>query len=310
MNLFDSIGLSTDPFSTSPNVDLFYPALEHRQCLEGLELAIRMKRGLSVIRGGIGVGKTTISRKLIQNFKDESDDFDFYLILDPKFESEIILLKHIIELFGVNDSAESVQDCRNIIENYLLKVGVEQGKTLVLIIDEGQNLPGEMLDVFRTLLNFETDEFKLLQLIIFGQPEMGNMIHKYPNFEDRISFDFEIGPISLEDMRGMINHRIEITGGQAGSWFNEKALLKIHKNTQGYPRKVTQLCHQLLLTMISEEKTIINDEMVQRVISGKIDTGGLLKQKKKNYNEIAVNKLLYQYMRVENLVLVRYHLLY
>ena len=292
MNLFDSIGLSADPFSTSPNVDLFYPAVEHRQCLEGLELAIRMRRGLSVIRGGIGVGKTTISRKLIQNFKEESDDFDFYLILDPKFESEIILLKHIIELFGVNDTAESVQDCRNIIENHLLKVGVEQGKTLVLIIDEGQNLPGEMLDVFRTLLNFETDDFKLLQLIIFGQPEMGTMIHKYPNFEDRISFDFEIGPISLEDMRGMIDHRLEVTGGDPGSWFIEKALIKIHKNTQGYPRKVTQLCHQLLLTMISEEKDEINEEMVQRVISGKIDTGGLLKQKKKNYNEIAVNKLL------------------
>ena len=292
MNLFDSIGLTSDPFSTSPNVDLFYPAVEHRQCLEGLELAIRMRRGLSVIRGGIGVGKTTISRKLIQNFKDESDDFDFYLILDPKFESEIILLKHIIELFGVNNSAESVQECRNIIENHLLKVGVEQGKTLVLIIDEGQNLPGEMLDVFRTLLNFETDEFKLLQLIIFGQPEMGTMIHKYPNFEDRISFDFEIGPISIDDMRGMIDHRIEITGGRIGSWFNERALVKIHKNTQGYPRKVTQLCHQLLLTMISEEKDQINDEMVQRVISGKIDTGGLLQQKKKNYNEIAVNKLL------------------
>ena len=292
MNLFDSIGLTSDPFSTSPNVDLFYPAVEHRQCLEGLELAIRMRRGLSVIRGGIGVGKTTISRKLIQNFKEESDDFDFYLILDPKFESEIILLKHIIELFGINDSAESVQDCRNIIENHLLKVGVEQGKTLVLIIDEGQNLPGEMLDVFRTLLNFETDEFKLLQLIIFGQPEMGTMIHKYPNFEDRISFDFEIGPISIEDMKGMIDHRIEVTGGRIGSWFDERALVKIHKNTQGYPRKVTQLCHQLLLTMISEEKDHINDEMVQRVISGKIDTGGLLQQKKKNYNEIAVNKLL------------------
>ncbi len=292
MNLFDSIGLAADPFSTSPNVDLFYPAVEHRQCLEGLELAIRMRRGLSVVRGGIGVGKTTISRKLIQNFKDESDDFDFYLILDPKFESEIILLKHIIELFGVNDSADSVQECRNIIENHLLKVGVEQGKTLVLIIDEGQNLPGEMLDVFRTLLNFETDDFKLLQLIIFGQPEMGTMIHKYPNFEDRISFDFEIGPISIDDMRGMIDHRIETTGGNPGSWFEEKALVKIHKNTQGYPRKVTQLCHQALLTMISEEKSGINEEMVQRVISGKIDTGGLLQQKKKNYNEIAVNKLL------------------
>ena len=292
MNLFDSIGLSADPFSTSPNVDLFYPALEHRQCLEGLELAIRMRRGLSVIRGGIGVGKTTISRKLIQNFKDEPDDFDFYLILDPKFESEIILLKHIIELFGVNDTAESVQDCRNIIENYLLRIGVEQGKTLVLIVDEGQNLPGEMLDVFRTLLNFETDEYKLLQLIIFGQPEMGKIIHQYPNFEDRISFDFEVGPISIDDMRGMINHRLQITGGEPGDWFKESALVKIHKNTQGYPRKITQLCHQLLLAMISEEKDEINEEMVQRVIAGKIDTGGLLKQKKKNYNEIAVNKLL------------------
>ena len=292
MNLFDSIGLSADPFSTSPNVDLFYPAVEHRQCLEGLELSIRMRRGLSVIRGGIGVGKTTISRKLIQNFKDESDDFDFYLILDPKFESEIILLKHIIELFGITDSADSVQDCRNIIENYLLKVGVEQGKTLVLVIDEGQNLPGEMLDVFRTLLNFETDDFKLLQLILFGQPEMGKIIHKYPNFEDRISFDFEIGPIALEDMQGMIDHRISVTGGDPGSWFTKESIKKIHKNTQGYPRKVTQLCHQLLLTMISEEKQEINEEMVQRVISGKINTGGLLKQKKKNYNEIAVNKLL------------------
>ncbi len=292
MNLFDSIGLSADPFSTSPNVDLFYPAVEHRQCLEGLELSIRMRRGLSVIRGGIGVGKTTISRKLIQNFKDESDDFDFYLILDPKFESEIILLKHIIELFGITDSADSVQDCRNIIENYLLKVGVEQGKTLVLVIDEGQNLPGEMLDVFRTLLNFETDDFKLLQLILFGQPEMGKIIHKYPNFEDRISFDFEIGPIALEDMQGMIDHRITVTGGDPGSWFTQESIKKIHKNTQGYPRKVTQLCHQLLLAMISEEKKEINEEMVQRVISGKIDTGGLLKQKKKNYNEIAVNKLL------------------
>ena len=292
MNLFDSIGLKADPFSTSPNVDLFYPAVQHRQCLEGLELAIRMRRGLSVIRGGIGVGKTTISRKLIQNFKSESDDFDFYLILDPKFESELILLKYIIDLFGVNDTGESVQVCRNIIENYLLKIGVEQGKILVLIIDEGQNLPGEMLDVFRTLLNFETDDFKLLQLIIFGQPEMGTMIHKYPNFEDRISFDFEIGPIALEDMQGMIDHRIEVSGGIVGNWFTEEAILKIYKNTQGYPRKVTQLCHQLLLTMMSENKTGISEEMVQRVIAGKVSTGGLLQQKKKNYNEIAVNKLL------------------
>ncbi|MDC3166253.1 AAA family ATPase [Candidatus Marinimicrobia bacterium] len=292
MNLFRAIGLKSDPFSTSPNVDLFYPATEHRQCLEGLELAIRMRRGLSVIKGGIGVGKTTISRKLIQNFKNESDDFTFHLILDPKFESEIILLKHIIDLFGINESAESVQDCRNIIENFLLKVGLEQGKTLVLIVDEGQNLPGEMLDVFRTLLNFETDEFKLLQLIIFGQPEMSKIIKNYPNFEDRIIFNFELGPITLEDTKGMIHHRINVTGGESKKWFTDESIIKIHKNTQGYPRKITQLCHQALLAMMSEDKESVSEEMVSKAISGKIDTSGLLKQKKKNYNKIAVNKLL------------------
>ena len=292
MNLFETIGLTADPFSTSPNVDLFYPAVEHRQCLEGLELAIRMKRGLSVVKGGIGVGKTTISRKLIQNFQNEIDDFTFHLILDPKFESEIILLKHIIELFGISESAESVQDCRNIIENYLLKVGVEQGKTLVLIVDEGQNLPGEMLDVFRTLLNFETDNFKLLQLIIFGQPEMGRIIKQYPNFEDRIIFNFDLGPISLEDTKGMIKHRLAVTGGNDSNWFTDQSILRIHKNTQGFPRKITQLCHQSLLAMISEDEKNISEDLVDKVIAGKINSSGLLKQTKSDYNEIAVNKLL------------------
>ena len=118
MNLFDSIGLKSDPFSTSPNVDLFYPAAQHRQCLEGLELSVRLRRGLSVIRGGIGVGKTTVSRKLMEIFRDESDTYEFHLIHDPKFETELIFLKHIIDLFGIKKKGDDVQSCRNIVENY------------------------------------------------------------------------------------------------------------------------------------------------------------------------------------------------
>ena len=75
----------------------------------------------------------------------------------------------------------------------------------MLVIDEGQNLKGEFLDVFRTLLNFETDDFKLLQLVIFGQPEMTSIIHEYPNFEDRITFNFELGPLDFESVEGIIN---------------------------------------------------------------------------------------------------------
>ena len=294
IELFKSIGLNSDPFTTSPNVDKFYPATQHRQCLEGLELSVRMRRGLSVIRGGIGVGKTTVSRKLMELFKDESDTYEFHLIHDPKFESELVFLKHIIDLFGIKKKGDDVQSCRNIVENYLLKTGVEENKVIILIVDEGQNLPEQMIDVFRTLLNFETDEYKLLQLIIFGQPEMTKMLSNYPNFEDRIAFNFELGPVSLEDTRGLIDFRIKISGEENQAWFSDEAIKSIHDITEGFPRKMTQLCHQLLLAMIGEERESIDAEMVQRVTSGqtpdaenlkKISSGG-------EFDDLAVNKLL------------------
>ena len=275
MELFESIGLKADPFTTSPNPDLFFPAKEHKQCLEGLELAIRMRRGLSVVRGGIGTGKTTISRKLIQNFSSEDDvKFEFYPVLDPKFESELVLLQHLVDLFGIEeDAGKSVIDCRNQIEHHLIKAGVEDGRVLVLVIDEGQNLKGEFLDVFRTLLNFETDDFKLLQLVIFGQPEMTSIIHEYPNFEDRITFNFELGPLDYESVEGIIKHRLTEKGGGNRQYFSMNAIKAIHNQTQGYPRKINKLCHQLLLNMMSEKEEIVSLNIVENTIGGKVPDG-------------------------------------
>ena len=294
MNVFESIGLTADPFSTSPSIELFYNATRHKQCLEGLELAIRMKRGLSVVRGGIGVGKTTLSRKLIENFKSETDVFEFHLMLDPKFESELELLKHIIELFGIENSGDSVQENRNIIENHLLKVGVDDGKILTLIVDEGQNMPENMLDVFRTLLNFEANDYKLLQLIIFGQPEMGSMIKKYPNFEDRISFDFELGPLSLNDTTGFIHHRMEHVNDEGREWFSQQVIENIYKKTGGYPRKITQVCHELLLSILDTEIRTIDLDIYNQVFSKTLNVEDELldNSDKKEYSNIAVNKLL------------------
>ena len=307
MELFESIGLKADPFTTSPNPDLFFPAKEHKQCLEGLELAIRMRRGLSVVRGGIGTGKTTISRKLIQNFASEDDvKFDFYPVLDPKFESELVLLQHLVDLFGIEEEAGvSVIDCRNQIEHHLINAGVEEGRVLVLVIDEGQNLKGEFLDVFRTLLNFETDDFKLLQLVIFGQPEMTSIIHEYPNFEDRITFNFELGPLDYESAEGIIKHRLTERGGGDKEYFTEEALRAIHNQTQGYPRKINKLCHQLLLNMMSEKEEVVSLAIVENTIGGKVPDGLIEKEEEpeeevtteeekeepEEKKDVAVNKL-------------------
>jgi|TARA_B110000495_G_scaffold96981_1_gene83928 type II secretory pathway predicted ATPase ExeA/Tfp pilus assembly PilM family ATPase len=250
-----------------------------------------MRRGLSVVQGGVGVGKTTVSRMLIQLFSDESDVYDFYLILNPKFETELLLLQHLIELFGIQENGKTVQDCRDIIENHLLKVGVDEGKILVLIVDEGQNLDGKYLDVFRTLLNFETDDYKLLQLIIFGQPEMENFIQEYPNFVDRISFHYKIGPLDLDQMRGFIHHRLKMTGAGDHNWFPDEIIEMIYQNTKGYPRKVTQICHQLLLHMIGDKKDQVDIEIFNNVVDGKLPSG-LLDLNKRNTNTTSTNKLL------------------
>jgi len=178
--------------------------------------------------------------------------------------------------------------------NYLLKKGVDEGKVIVLIVDEGQNLPEQIIDVFRTLLNFETDEYKLLQLIIFGQPEMTKMLSNYPNFEDRIAFNFELGPVSLEDTRGLIDYRIKISGEENQAWFSDGAIKEIHKVTDGFPRKMTQLCHQLLLAMIGEERESIDAKMVKRIVSGEAPNAENLKKISSSgeFDDIAVNKLL------------------
>ena len=250
-----------------------------------------MRRGLSVVQGGVGVGKTTVSRRLIQIFEDESDTYDFYLILDPKFETELFLLQHLIELFGINNKKETVQDCRDILESHLLKVGVDQGKVLVLIVDEGQNLDSKYLDVFRTLLNFETDDYKLLQLIIFGQPEMETTIQEYPNFEDRISFHFKIGPLDIDQMRGFIYHRLKMTNAPENNWFPDDVIQLIYNHTNGYPRKITKLCHNLLLFMIGEKKEFVDAGIFQHVIDGK-PPKGLLKAYKTSTSSASANKLL------------------
>ena len=161
------------------------------------------------------------------------------------------------------------------------------------------------MDVFRTLLNFETDEFKLLQLVIFGQPEMTSIIHEYPNFEDRITFNFELGPLDYESAEGIIKHRLTERGGGDKEYFTDEALRAIHNQTQGYPRKINKLCHQLLLNMMSEKEEVVSLAIVENTIGGKVPDGLIEKEEEpkeevtkeeekeepEEKKDVAVNKL-------------------
>ena len=267
MEYYEELGLRKEPFSTSPDPDFFFYSQEHKECIQRLEINIRMKRGLSVILGDVGTGKTTLSRMIIKLFDTFSSQYDFHLILDPAFESEFEFVKNLASVFDIKDTARSTFEYKMLVENFLYKKAVEENKVVVLVVDEGQKLTSLHIEALRTLLNYETNDFKLLQLIILAQSEFMVKIKRQPNFLDRISLGYVINPINEEDTKGLIQYRLKKAGYRGNRpLFTDEAVAKIYQYTQGYPRKITQFCHNVLIELLRNGGDQVEEDMVVTVI--------------------------------------------
>ncbi|MFH0827370.1 MAG: AAA family ATPase [Candidatus Omnitrophota bacterium] len=263
MSYFKILGLEKEPFSTSPDPEFFFRSSSHDTALKRLEISIRLRRGLNLVLGDVGTGKTTLLRTLLQTFKDEND-FIFHMILDPSHKSEFQFLLSFVRMFGITPSFRSTLDFKECLEKYLFQKGVEENKTIILLIDEGQNVSGENLEVLRTLLNYETNEYKLLQLVIMAQVELLGRIKRIRNFMDRITLKYTINPLDEIETRELIEFRLQKAGfnGQ-GHLFTDDAVKLIYQSTQGYPRKIAILCHDCLETIVMKERAVVDGEVVE-----------------------------------------------
>lgn len=270
MEYFELLGLTQEPFSNTPDPDFFYGSHEHKEALQRLEMAIRLKRGLSVILGSVGTGKTTLSRTILKTFDDDREKYLFRLILDPNFQSEYEFVTGIMKVFEMKNIPNSTIECKNALQNNLFKPSVLEGKSPVLIIDEGQILTPTFLEVLRTLLNYETNKQKLLQVVIFGQPELLTKIKKQPNFYDRIGLGYVLNPLNHNDTTRLIKYRLIRAGMDINrQLFSDSAITSIYEHTKGSPRRIVELCHESLLAMIRQEKIIVDSDMVQESIRQK-----------------------------------------
>ena len=258
------LNLTREPFSNSPDPDAYYRTPTHEDCLNRLEIAIRLRRGLNVVLGEVGTGKSTLCRCLLRSLNEQSG-IDVFLLLDAGFEDADEFVRHLCELFAGQRPPEGVarRECISVIQNRVFDKALEQNRNLVLFIDEGQKLSPAALEVLRELLNFETNTEKLLQIVIFGQPELAQIIEGMPNFKDRINEYLYLKPLSMRESIRLVRHRLRLAGGQrAERLFSLGSLIALHRASRGKPRQLMRLGHQMLLALLVGNRTTVTGCMV------------------------------------------------
>jgi general secretion pathway protein A len=240
-----------------------------------LRVALELRRGLSVILGDVGTGKTTLSRKLSQVTKDDPE-IQLVMILNPMYEDATQFLEDLMRQFHLTLDLEpgrvpTVVDYMAAIENFLFRKCVVENLTVTLLIDESQKLCEGCLEVLRSLLNYETNQFKTLQLILIGQMELLPKISRIRNFWDRIAFKSVLNPLDLRETEELIHFRLEQAGLAPGrSLFDAAAIQAVHEYSGGYPRKIAMLCHNALEYLVMHEKRLVTREVIDALAGSEV----------------------------------------
>jgi general secretion pathway protein A len=236
--------LKEPPFTITPNPRFVFYSAKHREAFNHLLYGIRERKGFVQLTGEVGAGKTTICRAMLEQL---GDAYATALILNPVLDSDG-LMKAIAMEFGLDVKGKDRLETVSAINHFLLSL-VEKNKDAVLIIDEAQDLTDELLEQVRLLSNLETDDRKLLQIVLMGQPELRDRLnaHRLRQLRQRITVRYHINPLTRAELSSYIQHRIHVSGGNGAPFFTTGAIWRIHRYSKGIPRLVNAVCDKCLL---------------------------------------------------------------
>lgn len=267
----DYFGLSKKPFTIIPDPRFFYQSAGHREALAHLLYGIQSHGGFVLLTGDVGTGKTTACRRLLQHLPE---NLEVAFILNPKLTAEG-LLATICQEFGISipSGNQSTRVLVSHINDFLLEVQA-RGRQAVLILEEAQNLEPEVLEQIRLLTNLETNEHKLLQMILVGQPELRDKLNqpRFLQLSQRITARYHLGPLSLEEVPLYVSHRLSVAGLEHNRLFPPATLKKLFRLSQGVPRVINVICDRALLGAFVEGKDRVDKETLVKAaqeISGK-----------------------------------------
>lgn len=268
MRYYELFDLRGEPFSNSPDPDFFHESPGHRAALHGLEIALRLRRGLNVVLGEVGTGKTTLCRRLLRELAADPG-METHLLLDPACADTAEFLGVLRGMLcgAPPASGDSPWRLKEDIKDALFRKGVDQGLTVVLVVDEAQKLAPGALEALRELLNYETNESKLLQIVLLGQNEFQAALDAAPNLADRVNALFRLGPLGPAGTRALVRHRLRCAGAAPGAPepFTPGGYLALHLASGGFPRRIIRLAHKVLLALIVQDRRRAGWRLVRAV---------------------------------------------
>ncbi|MDB5891936.1 MAG: Peptidoglycan-binding domain 1 [Polaromonas sp.] len=256
-------GLSQEPFSIAPDPRYLFMSDRHREALAHLLYGLRGGGGFVLLSGEVGTGKTTVCRCFLEQVPPNCN---VAYIFNPKLSSRE-LLRTICDEFHIElpASAASAKDFIDPLNQFLLREHAA-GKSNVLVIDEAQNLSASVLEQLRLLTNLETNERKLLQIVLIGQPELRQML-ALPQLEQlaqRVTARFHLDALSLPETAHYIAHRLAVAGLKGASPFDSKAVARVHKLSRGVPRRINLLCDRAMLGAYAASTAHISRRIVDK----------------------------------------------
>ena len=275
--------LKEKPFALTPNQRFLFRSKTHNEVYAHLIYGIKSRAGFVEVTGEVGTGKSTILRTLLSHL--DEDKYRVSFIFNPKLTT-FDLLRNINREFGIAEDGLSSADLIQILNEFLLAEN-QEGRTPILVIDEAQNLSGEVLEQIRLLSNLETEEDKLIQVILVGQPELRHNLsdNSLRQLNQRIAVRYQLRPLNREETTSYVLHRLAIAGRPDGDVFTQSALKKVFQCSGG----INLICDRALLTAYSEDQGTVSPRDVKQAVAELAGMGeGSQKASQETWNTIAL----------------------
>jgi general secretion pathway protein A len=253
-------GLKENPFGVTPDPRFFFSSKSHKDAIAYLRYTLGEKKGFAVVIGEVGVGKTTVVKRFVEAL---DGGVDLTVVLNPRLSFKQ-LLSTIVREFGFNVKGKNKAELLLDLKDFLVEARKRE-RSVILIIDEAQNLPVSSLEEIRMLSNMESETTKLLQIAFVGQPELAEMLRlrKLRQLRQRIPGVFTINPLLREDLEDYVRVRLERAGSNGTEIFCGDAFDEIYRYSGGIPRLINFVCDRSLLLGFVEEARVVDSSIVR-----------------------------------------------